>query len=198
MCSEVQSAPRRRRGPRRDDVDQDSSTRKCEKEGFVWDTVNMAIPVKWIALAFAFVVMSTGKHAAAEEILYGSRAGMAVTVTEKSGIGTAKAVIKVKHLPQNAKAFCVEYELDNSMECVRRTMNAVKTRGKVTANCVKRAWIDVHGNKYSFHGVNFTSELGLEYIIKEDNTGNVLDGSMASGYFLELDTFQALCPGIAK
>ena len=45
--------------------------------------------------------------AAAETIAYGSRAGMEVTVTSKSGIGGRHAVIRAGHTRGNAKKFCL-------------------------------------------------------------------------------------------
>ena len=37
-----------------------------------------------------------------------------------------------------------------------------------------------------------------DYAIKRVKTGEILDGTTASGYWVELGIFQHLCPGIAK
>ena len=37
-----------------------------------------------------------------------------------------------------------------------------------------------------------------DYNIKSLETGEILEGSSASGYFIELTIFQQLCPGIAN
>ncbi|RUU99571.1 hypothetical protein EOB36_20010 [Mesorhizobium sp. M6A.T.Cr.TU.017.01.1.1] len=136
--------------------------------------------------------------AASEEIYYGSRAGMSATVVSKSGIGTANAVIRVEHLPKNAKAYCVEYEQDNSMACVRRTMVDVKIPDRVSGNCTKKTWSDLSGRSYAFLGRHKAGDFAPDYAIKHALSGEILDGSSASGYGEALSVFQALCPGIAK
>lgn len=136
-------------------------------------------------------------HAQEDEIYYGSRAGMSLTTTGKSGIGTADAVIEVEHLPRNAKAFCVEYAQDNSMACVRRTLAEVRIKDKVTANCPARTW-DVFGQEFVFLGRAVAADdIMADYVIRRVETNEVLDGSSASGYWQALGAFQALCPGIA-
>ena len=60
-------------------------------------------------IAGALVVIALSSPAAAETIAYGSRAGMEVTVTSKSGIGSQNAVIRAVHTRENAKKFCLEY-----------------------------------------------------------------------------------------
>lgn len=137
-------------------------------------------------------------HAEDDEIYYGSRAGMSVTTVSKEGIGTTKAVIRVEHRPRNAKAYCVNYELDNSMACVRRTMASVKVRDRVTADCRKRTWTDLSGDRFAFLGRQKKTESMADYVVKRLDTGEVLDGSSASGYPIALSIFQVLCPGIAK
>ncbi len=62
---------------------------------------------------------------AAGKIAYGSKAGMEVTVTSVSGIGTANAVIKAAHTRQNARSYCTDYVQNNSknastMPCGKR------------------------------------------------------------------------------
>ncbi|WP_457578853.1 hypothetical protein [Ensifer adhaerens] len=131
-------------------------------------------------------------------IYYGSRAGMHVTTVSKSGIGTSKAVIMIKHTPKDAKAFCVEYSQDYSMACVKRTMAEVKVGDRVTANCKKRTWTDVYGQAYAFEGKATSSDLMADYIVRSVTSGEILDGSSASGYPTALSIFQELCPGIAK
>jgi hypothetical protein len=155
-----------------------------------------------ISVWLPIIALATGiasAHAADDEVYYGSRAGMSLTTVSKMGIGTANAIIYVKHTPKNAKASCVEYEQDHSMACVKRVMASVKVRDRVTANCLKRTWTDVHGQKFAFLGPNKKSdETFADYIVKDLKTGEILDGSSASGYDVALTTFNLLCPGIAK
>ncbi|MBB3937362.1 hypothetical protein [Aureimonas phyllosphaerae] len=147
----------------------------------------------------AFVVLATGTaRAEDDEIYYGSRAGMSVTTVSKAGIGTSMAVIRVEHRPRNAKAFYVDYVLDNSMACVRKTMASVKVRDRVTADCRKRTWTDLYGERFAFLGRQKDRDSMADYVVKRLDTGEVLDGSSASGYPTALGIFQVLCPGIAK
>lgn len=150
-------------------------------------------------LAATMAVASVPAHAGDDHsIYYGSRAGMHVTTVSRSGIGTSKAVIIIKHTPKDAKAFCVEYSEDYSMACVKRTMAGVKVRDRVTANCKKRTWTDVYGQAYAFEGKATSSALMADYIVRDVASGKVLDGSFASGYPTALSIFKELCPGIAK
>lgn len=131
-------------------------------------------------------------------IYYGSRAGMHVTTVSKAGIGTSKAVIMIQHTPKDAKAFCVEYEQDYSMACVKRTMASVKVGDRVTANCKKGTWTDVYGEVYAFEGKSRSSDLMADYVVRSVKSGEILDGSSASGYPTALSVFQQLCPGVAE
>lgn len=150
-------------------------------------------------IVVAGVLAVTGSaNAVDDEIYYGSRAGMSVTTVSKEGIGTKRAVIRVEHRPRNAKAYCVDYELDNSMACVRRTMATVKVRDRVTADCRKKTWTDLSGERYSFLGRQKSADSMADYAVKRLDTGELLDGSSASGYPTALSIFEALCPGIAK
>ncbi|MDW9542646.1 hypothetical protein GOA55_10445 [Sinorhizobium meliloti] len=152
-----------------------------------------------VPLATTMAAASTPAHAEDDHsIYYGSRAGMHVTTVSKSGIGTSKAVIMIKHTPKDAKAFCVEYSQDYSMACVKRTMAEVKVGDRVTANCKKRTWTDVYARAYAFEGKATSSDLMADYIVRNVASGDILDGSSASGYPVALSIFQELCPGIAK
>lgn len=131
-------------------------------------------------------------------IYYGSRAGMHVTTISKSGIGTSKAVIMIEHTPKDAKAFCVEYDQDYSMACVKKTMASVKVGDRVTANCKRGTWIDVYGEGYAFEGKSKSSDLMADYIVRSLKSGEILDGTSASGYPTALSIFQELCPGVAE
>jgi hypothetical protein len=131
-------------------------------------------------------------------IYYGSRAGMTLTTISKKGIGTANAVIQVKHTPKDAKAYCVGYELDNSMACVKRALAEVKVGDRVTGNCRKRTWTDMWGQSYAFEGPMRSSDSMADYAVRDLKSGDILDGSSASGYGVAITIFQQLCPGIAK
>jgi hypothetical protein len=134
-----------------------------------------------------------------DRIYYGSRAGMHLTTVAKQGIGSANATIMVKHTPQDAKAYCVEYEQDNSMACVKRTLAGVKVADRVAGNCIRKTSTDMYGESFVFLGrPNRPQEIMAKYAIRDLRTGNVLDGSSASGYDVELTIFNQLCPGIVR
>lgn len=135
-----------------------------------------------LAMATPIVIFSAPAHAEDDHsIYYGSRAGMHVTTVSKSGIGTSKAVIMIKHTPKDAKAYCVEYELDNSKACVKQAMASVKVGERVTADCKKGTWTNVHGESYGFEGKAKSPDMMADYIVRDLKSGEVLDGSSASG-----------------
>lgn len=153
-----------------------------------------------LAIIFAFcLACGPGNSQEDDRIYYGSRAGMHLTTVSKKGIGTSNAVIFVEHTPKDAKAYCVGYEGDNSMACVRRTMAEIKVGDRVTANCTKRSWTDMFGQSFKFlRRAKQTDGIMADYLIRDLKTGEILDGSSASGYGTQITIFTQLCPGVAK
>lgn len=136
--------------------------------------------------------------AADDRIYYGTRAGMHLTTVSRSGIGTANAVIRLEHTPEDAKAFCEEYLQDKSPACVRKALAEVKVADQVSGNCTTRTWTDMYGRRYAFIGVARKSDAVIaDYAMKDLETGALLDGSSASGYDIQLTIFRQLCPGLA-
>jgi hypothetical protein len=159
----------------------------------------MKAPIPGLSLAVLLLLSGAATSQQDNRIYYGSRAGMHLTTVSKQGIGTANAIIMVKHTPEDAKAFCVNYELDNSMACVKRTLADVKVGDRVTGNCVTRTWTDMYGDSYHFVGkANKSDNIMVEYALKNLKTGEILDGSSASGYGVQITIFQQLCPGSAR
>lgn len=150
--------------------------------------------------AVALCLIGGTSHAQEDDrIYYGSRVGMHLTTISKKGIGTENAVIFVKHTPKDAKAFCVEYDKDHSMACVKRTMASVKVRDRVSGNCVQRTWADLRGERFAFLGpTNQSEDVMADYLIKDLQSGEILDGSTASGYGVQITIFSQLCPGIVE
>ncbi|MBB4183665.1 hypothetical protein GGE07_000278 [Sinorhizobium terangae] len=153
------------------------------------------------AIMVGIFLVLTGRPAAAEDIgklFYGTRAGQSMTIVSKEGIGTANAVIRLKHTAQDAKSFCVEYMLDHSMRCVRQVLAEKKLADRVTGDCVKRTRTDMYGDNYSFHG----SAKQQPELIKQGyfSESDYLIHRNGEERFFPFDTeiFQALCPGIAK
>ena len=159
-------------------------------------------PGRAVLLALSLAVPPVAH--ADDRLYYGSRAGMHLTTFAKSGIGTANAVIRIKHTPEDAKAFCVEYMVDTSPACVRKVLAELKIADQVSGNCTTRVWTDMYGDRYAFQGVARNSQnknsqdLSADYAIKDLRSGEILDGSPPSGYDVQLTIFRQLCPGVAK
>lgn len=129
---------------------------------------------------------------------YGSRPVNALTIVGRQGIGTAEATIFIKHTPEDARAFCVNYARDSSPECVKRVLDSVEVRDRVTGDCVARTWTDMYGNKFAFLGRAEPSDnVFVPYRIKPLGSDDLLNASQASGYYFEIEIFQKLCPGLA-
>ena len=158
----------------------------------------MKVSIFGLPLVSALLLSGAVASQQDDRIYYGSRAGMHLTTVSKQGIGSANAVIMLKHTPQDAKAFCVQYEQDNSMACVNQTLATVKTGDRVTGNCVSRTWVDMYGKSYAFLGKATKPNLTADYVLKDLGTGEILNGSSASGYQVQLTIFQQLCPGLAR
>ena len=155
----------------------------------------------WATAALSLLALASpaGVRAADDRIYYGTRAGMHLTTVGKSGIGTANAVIRIRHTPEDAKAFCVEYLTDNSPACVRQALAELEIADQVSGNCTTRTWTDMYGRRYAFLGVASKSDdMIADYAIKDLRTGEILDGSPPSGYDVQLTIFRQLCPGVAK
>ena len=129
-----------------------------------------------------------------ELIYYGSRIGMQVTIISKSGIDTAQAVIRTKHTRENAITFCREYVGRVTERCIRDAL-ATPLRDAITANCRTGHFTNFWGERMQFEGPNRRSSGGnAKFVIRKLETGEILDGSSASGYGTSLGAFSALCP----
>lgn len=134
-----------------------------------------------------------------DHIYYGSRSGMHLTTIKKEGINSDNAIIYIKHTPKDAKAFCVGYESDYSMDCVHRTLAEVKIADRVYGNCKEKMWVDMYGEKYSLiRPATPNDNIMADNIIVNVNTNEILDGSSASGYEIQYIIFSQLCPNEVK
>ena len=139
--------------------------------------------------------ISAASAQAAGTVAYGSRAGMEVTVVRMEGIGSADAVIHVKHTPANARAFCVEYSNDRTRKCVETTLRETRLSDALRGNCKTGRFTTLYGASLQFKGIKKKrDELDPKYVIIGDE--GPLDGSSASGYPTALAQFQALCPAL--
>ena len=149
-------------------------------------------------LCLAALCLAAVPASASGKIFYGSRVGMQVTIIGVSGIGTAHAKIRVKHLPEDARKFCIEYGHDKSRTCVEQTLRETHLNDTLAGNCVTGAFTSLYGEHLKFAGENKKrGPTDPRYRIVTDS-GEVLDGSGASGYGYDLDQFEALCPARAQ
>lgn len=155
-----------------------------------------------VALFFSSIPISEACAEEPERLGYGSRAGMDVIIVGKSGINTSKAVIKIKLTLENAAEFCELYLNDTSKSCAKKILRAdgAKLWPAVTGNCRAKTWTDMYGNSYVFKGrnLNTSGNVMAEFLIENRKTGEVLDGSSASGYGVAIGVFEALCPRTSK
>ena len=126
------------------------------------------------------------------KIIYGSRLGMQVTVTSVRGIGTSRAVIEVEHTREDATAFCREYVQKVTPKCIEDEL-ATEIGGELSGNCQSGEFETLTGDQLIFKGVSKTEDMA-DYEIAVKDTGELLDGSSASGYPVVLEQFLALCP----
>ncbi|MCD2171844.1 lysozyme inhibitor LprI family protein [Rhizobium sp. C4] len=126
------------------------------------------------------------------KINYGSRLGMQVTVTSVRGIGTSRAVVEVEHTREDATTYCRDYVQKVTPKCIQDEL-AVDIGGEFSGNCQSGEFETLTGDELIFKGVSKTEDMAdYEIVVKE--TGEILDGSSASGYPVVLDQFLTLCP----
>ena len=156
------------------------------------------VNVKKGSLMLIALVTASSLAGASGKIGYGSRAGMEVTVVSMEGLDTARAVIRTKHTREDAIGYCDGYVGNVTEQCIRDAL-ATRLNDVVSANCKAGEFVDFFGNKYRFEGRarqrSGVSE--VKYRLRDLKTGQLADGSMASGYPVNMEIFRALCPSTA-
>lgn len=145
-----------------------------------------------IVVALAFFALPTIGYTQENTLPYSDKGGLVVTITKKSGIGSAKAVVSIEHTRQNALDYCEGFEMTSSKSCIDRTMTNVKVEKQISGNCKTGRFKDLWGESFQFKGR--TKGGDNEYAIIELASGQPLDGSSASLYTTRLAAFEALCP----
>ena len=148
-----------------------------------------------LSLSLSFVFSLAPAAFASGKIYYGSRAGMTVTVISMSGLDTSHAVIRTAHNREDAVAFCREYIGNVTEACIREELEQ-PLNDLITANCLTGEFVDFFGNHHRFLGANKTNNSGLsvKYKIQNLASGQIADGTSASGYFTNMGIYKALCP----
>jgi hypothetical protein len=130
-----------------------------------------------------------------DTIFWGSRVGMYDKIALRNGIGSSNAVIKTAPSREGAIQFCREYDQDYSNKCIKKGLedDAPKT---ITANCSSNTFYDFYNRRFVFLGrnKNTNGDIMADYLIRDLRSGELLDGSSASGYDVEFGIFKALCP----
>ena len=90
------------------------------------------------------------------------------------------------------------YASDYSLKCINDVSKPVQST--IMANCPDRRFKSFGTEEYVFLGKNkdTNSEIFSDYIIKKIKTNEILDGSTATGYEIQLGVFEALCPSFIK
>jgi TonB family protein len=129
------------------------------------------------------------------KLYYGSRAGMTVTVVSKSGINSDRAVIKTEHTKEDATGYCRDYVGKVTAKCIQDAM-AIRIRDEITGNCRTGRFTSFFGEDHQYLGAmkSKNDETFAKYAIKTLATGQIADGSSASGYPTNMGIFRALCP----
>jgi hypothetical protein len=124
---------------------------------------------------------------------------MEVTVVSADGLDSARAVIRTKHTRKNAIAFCREYVQKVTEACIAETL-AIPLNEEISGNCQTGEFVDFSGARHRFEGPapKGNSDYMPEYRLRSLETGELADGSMASGYPVNLEIFRALCPSVGR
>src|ERR1035437_5852783 len=131
-----------------------------------------------------------------EFIQWGSREGMDATVISKQGLDTNHAIIRVRLTEENARHSCAGYIQDSSQRCIEEQLRDSLLSEIITANCEKGSFTDFGGLTHQFRGKNITRDSSApKYVLMNVRTKEVADGSMASGYGVNMGLVKALCPG---
>ncbi len=148
-----------------------------------------------LALVFAALMVGVGQGWASGKFQYGSRAGMEVDVVSMSGLDTAHAIMRTRHTRENAIAFCRDYAQHITAECIKSELD-VRLNDEVTADCDSGLFSNFFGKQYRFTGpLKKTDDFQMAHFgIVDVASGEIADGSNASGYTINMLIFKALCP----
>jgi len=131
-----------------------------------------------------------------DDVVYsGSPVGMYEDIIAKDGLNSSHAIIKTVPSRKGSITFCREYSKDYSIKCIEDGLYNERT-GVITADCSTGRFVDFSGGRFQFIGKNNNTngDITADYLIKDLKTGEILDGSSASGYGVEGGIFKALCP----
>ncbi|MER8421660.1 hypothetical protein [Mesorhizobium sp. M1329] len=145
-----------------------------------------------VATVAFFLLLGALFAAAGEDDLlsYGSRAGINVTITGRSGINTGKAELALQFTRENAKSYCVEDEQTDSQKCIDRVLSEVKVQPRISANCETGEFTNVWGRRFTFKGPAGDGDYPYNLEPQDGDTSE----EHWSDYDVAIGNFKALCP----
>lgn len=140
-----------------------------------------------------------------DDIVFGSRQGMDLTVVSVRGLDTTHAAIDARQTERNAAEYCTGYvgEQTATAACIAERMKEVGPAVMALRADCRSGNFEVYGDRRVFLGRNGHPQAGRsaeqpEFFIKEAATGEILEDYMATGYFRNVAVFRTLCPGAAE
>ena len=118
-----------------------------------------------------------------------SRAYCRGTITRVSGIDSSKAVIEINETQEDKKFNCEESGFRDSQ--LKSCLSEELVLEEVSGNCKKRE-LSMGNSSVRYYGKNTQSD--PQYVFKDLQTGETLNGSVASGYDRFLEQYRKLCP----
>jgi hypothetical protein len=157
-----------------------------------------------IILSFGFLFLFCNNHVINADEFPLSSKGCQATVTRIEGQNTSKALAVGKVTPENANEYCerdpggetIKYggKLTKD-QCIQKVLKEEK--GKLysaSADCPRKTITTSWGETYSVAG---RDQFG-QYAWRNVRTGEILNGSNASGAPIVGEQFKMLCPAFSK
>ena len=118
-----------------------------------------------------------------DDVVYsGSRVGMYEDIISKDGLNSSRAIIKTVPSRKGSITFCREYSKDYTLKCIEDGLRNDRP-AVITADCPAGRFVDFSGGRFQFLGKNKNAngDIMADYLIKDLKSGEILDGSSASG-----------------
>jgi len=121
--------------------------------------------------------------------------GVQATIVAVSGINTSSALAIGQIQDQDLREFCnrAAWAQFSFAQCIRQNQSLLGSKYSSSANCLYKL-VTVHwGPTYRLASKRYIDGY-TEYVWRDENSGDVLNGSEASGAPTVTSTYQILCP----
>lgn len=176
---------------------QGSGTSLCtvDRTAACWAGENNLLICAWSMDQDVYLGPTPSEPDSSSIIYWGYRVGMFDNIASRKGIDTRYAQIVTSPSRDGVVIFCRTYAQDYSNKCIRDGLRDDHPK-TATADCKAKTFVDLSGTRFRFLGKNSSTsgDIFADYLIKDLKSGEILDGSSASGYDIALDTFKTLCP----